>query len=114
MVASSLVLGPVLKKWFGYFSHQNLGPDTGTFNENPNHNFQRTEDIDLSTVAPSSQDTEMGVKTIAEQGSERTPWNLPLHGCGQQDRSFTDTERLAVKDGTAICVRRDLSLSESA
>ena len=114
MVASLLVLGPVLKKWFSHSTDQKLGPDTATLHENPSHRFKRVDDIGLSTVASSSLELEVGVRTIAEQGPERCSWNLPMDGCGQQDRFFTDMERLAVKDGKAICVRKDLSVCEEA
>lgn len=113
IVASSLVLGPVLKKWFGHSTQDKFGPGTATLRENPSHRFQRIDNIGLSTLAPSSQNIELGVRTTAEQGSKRTPWDLPLHGSGHQDRMVTEMERMAVKDGKAISVRKDLSVSEA-
>ena len=66
VVASSLILGPVLKKWFGHSTQPSFGAGTATPHEKPNHRIQRIDDISLSTVAQSSQDIEVGVRTTAK------------------------------------------------
>ncbi|KAL8753067.1 MAG: hypothetical protein Q9199_005312 [Rusavskia elegans] len=57
IVASSPVLGPILKKWFG---DENRGPGTATPPKSSNHKFQRIDDNGLSAATPSFQNIELG------------------------------------------------------
>lgn len=83
IVASSPVLGPILKKWFG---DENRGPGTATSPKSSNHKFQRIDDNGLSAATPSFQNIELGVRTTAEQCPRWTSLDQPIDGSGQPDR----------------------------
>lgn len=114
VVASSLILWPVLKKWFGHSTHKSDTLGTVTSPKSSKHRFQRIEGIGLGAAAPGPQNMELGISTTAEQGPKWTSLHLPLHGSRQPDRFFTDLERSVVHDGKGISVRKDLTVHEGA
>lgn len=111
IVASSPILTPVVKKWFGA-GHR--GSSTATPPKNSTHRFQRIDENGLSAPTSSPHDVVLGVKTTVGHGPRWTSLDQPIQGSGQQNGFFTDMEWLAVQDGKAISVRKDLKVGEAA
>lgn len=110
IVASSLVLGPVIKKWFGregLFSRPK--GDLTTTSKNSKHNFQRMTESKLSDPSRSVQDIELGVMTTA-QGPRGEIFGHAMSGDGQMEADYSDTARLAVKEGRGISVRKEFDV----
>ncbi|KAL8969996.1 MAG: hypothetical protein Q9183_001724 [Haloplaca sp. 2 TL-2023] len=111
IVASSPILKPVIKKWFG---DGHRGPSTASPPKSSDHRFQRLDENGPSDPVSSSQNIALGVKTTVGKGPRWTSVDEPIQGSGQQHGFFTDMERLAVQDGRAISVRQDLRVREEA
>ena len=105
IVASSFVLGPVLKKWFGRGGHESQPPST-------KHNFQRINDNTGGKKFQSSQDIELGGTVTAVQGPKWATLASPLIGTGQMERRLDDMQLLAVQEGKGISVLKDFSIHQ--
>lgn len=104
MVASSLVLGPVLKQWFGragYFSQTKRSSPSPRSTQRA---FQRINDSTVTDNIQDSQDIELGGTVTTVQAASL--W----HSDARMKSGLEDTQSLAVQEGKGISVQRDFSV----
>lgn len=112
MVASSLVLGPVLKKWFGregYVSQQRRSTPSP---KRTKHTFHRINDSTTTDNIQHSQDIELGGTVTTVQVPTRITLASPWHCDAQMENGFGDGKSLAVREGEGISVQKDFSIHE--
>lgn len=110
IVASSLVLGPVLKKWFGragYFSQPKRNSPSP---KSTKHSFRRINDSTTSNTIQDSQDIELGATVTTVQVPNLTALGSPWEADGRMNRGSEHMQQLAVQEGRAISVQKDFSI----
>ena len=112
IVASSLVLGPVVKKWFHRADYTVKSTSSVSKPKSTTHNFQRIEDGTSSDVFENSKDIELGNMATAVHGSTRPGIGSRSNNYGDMDSRFNDTQRLTIQEGKGISVQKDFVVNQ--
>ena len=113
MVASSLVLGPVLKHWggrAGYFSQSKRSSPSPRSTQRA---FQRINDSTVTDNIQDPQDIELGGTVTTVQAPTRATLASLWHSDARMESGLEDTQSLAVQEGKGISVQRDFSVHEA-
>ena len=110
IVASSLVLGPVLKKWFGRAGYVSQPKRSSPSPRSTKRTFHRINDSTAAESGQDSQDIELGGTVTTVQVPTRATPASPWHGDARMENEFEDTQTLAVQEGKAISVQKDFSV----
>ena len=112
MVASSLVLGPVLKKWFGRAGYVSQPKRSSPSPRSTKRTFHRINDSAATDSGQESQDIELGGTVTTVQAPTRATLASPRHGDARMENEFEDAQTLAVQEGKGISVQKDFSVHE--
>ncbi len=112
MVASSLVLGPVLKHWVGRAGYISQPKRSNPSPRSTQRTFHRINDSTVTDNIQDSQDIELGGTVTTVQVPTRATQASPWHSDARMESGFKDTQSLAVQEGKAISVQRDFSVHE--
>ena len=110
IVASSLVLGPVMKKWFGRAGYLSQPKRKSPSPKSTKHSFRRINDSTTSDTLQDSQDIELGATVTKVQVPTLIAPGSSWEGDGRMKRGCEDLQQLAVQEGRAISVQKDFSV----
>ena len=112
IVASSLVLGPVLNKWFGRAGYISQPKRSNPSPKSTKRSFQRINDNTVTDNIQDSQDIELGGAVTTVQVPTRATFASPWHSDARMKSGLGDTQSLAVQQGKGISVQKDFSVHE--